>query len=72
MPVRIKLFMSYLYVSNKLTILAQPSSLWGHAVAWLRHYGTSQKIMGSITDESIGFLDFSIYLILPVALWSLG
>jgi hypothetical protein len=47
---------------------------------WLRHYATSRKVAGSITDEVIGFLIvtavktsnltwifYSIYLILPAA-----
>jgi hypothetical protein len=39
------------------------------AISWLRHYATSRKIAGSIPDEGIGF---SIYLILPAALWLWG
>jgi hypothetical protein len=30
----------------------------------LRHYATSRKVAGSISDEVIGF--FSVYLMLPV------
>jgi hypothetical protein len=33
--------------------------------SWLRHYATSQKVARSSPDE----VDFSIYLILPAALW---
>jgi hypothetical protein len=41
---------------------------WGHAVAWLRHYATRQKVAGSNPDV----VDFLIYLILPAALWPWG
>jgi hypothetical protein len=34
---------------------------------WLRHYAASRKVAGSIPDKVIRF--FSIYLILPAALW---
>jgi hypothetical protein len=36
----------------------------GHAVTWLRHYASSWKVAGSISDAVIGF---SIELILPRA-----
>jgi hypothetical protein len=36
--------------------------------SWLRHYATSRKVAGSSTDE----VDFSIYVVLPAALWSYG
>jgi hypothetical protein len=29
----------------------------GHAVAWLRHYATSWKVVGLIPDEVIGFFN---------------
>jgi hypothetical protein len=35
----------------------------------LRQYATSQKVVGSILDEVIGF---SVGLILPTVLWALG
>jgi hypothetical protein len=42
---------------------------WGHAVVpSLRHYATSWKVTGSISDEVNEF--FSIYLIIPAALGS--
>jgi hypothetical protein len=34
------------------------------------HYATSRKVAGSVPDEVTGF--FSVYLILPAALWALG
>jgi hypothetical protein len=34
--------------------------------SWLRHYGKSWKVVGSIPDE---VMEFSIYLILSSALW---
>jgi hypothetical protein len=37
------------------------------SILWLRHYTTSRKIAGSITDEAIDFL-LPIYLILPAVL----
>jgi len=38
---------------------------WGHAVAWLRHCGTSRKVAGSIPDGVI-------YITLPAAFWPWG
>jgi hypothetical protein len=35
--------------------------------SWFRHYATNRQVTGPVPDEVIGF--FSIYLILPVALW---
>jgi hypothetical protein len=29
----------------------------GHVVAWLRHYATSRKVAGSISDEFIRFFN---------------
>jgi hypothetical protein len=31
----------------------------GHAVAWLRNYATSQKVVGSIPSEVTGFLQLT-------------
>jgi hypothetical protein len=36
-------------------------------IIWLRHYATRWKVLGSIFDKVSGL--FSIYLILPGALW---
>jgi hypothetical protein len=54
-----------------LHFLLQPNIRLKHLVrSWLRHYATSRKFPGSIPDCVIGY--FSIDLILPAALWSLG
>jgi hypothetical protein len=29
----------------------------GHSVAWLRQYATSQKVVGLIPDEDMGFFN---------------
>jgi hypothetical protein len=45
-----------LYFIMNVSIISEITVImWGHAVAWLRHYATRQKFAGSIPDEVIGF-----------------
>jgi hypothetical protein len=53
---------------QKCLIFEDIYNMQGHAVAYcLRHYATSQKVVGSIPDEVTEFF-FSVYLILLVTL----
>jgi hypothetical protein len=66
--IRVMLWNNYFYIHVILTYCRNLGGM--RQRSWLRHYATSRKIMGLIPDEVTRF--FSIYLIIPAALWSWG
>jgi hypothetical protein len=61
----------YTFISLQLHTCSSINNLYyyvTYTVPWLRHYGRSRKVTGSIPDDVIRFF-FFIYLILTAALW---